>query len=376
MNPTAVAALVCGAAALLRHAAALPLLLRYLARARVSRIPRGPTPPLSLLKPLYGAEPGLEENLVATLRQNYPAFEVLFLHERPEDPARGAARAAAARVPDVPVRFLAGRDDSASNPKVAVLLRGEAEAREEILVASDSDIRPDPLFLRDVANGLAERDLVFFPPVLFGAASAAARLNALFVNVEGFLSILLAGGRFVVGATIGVRREALRAAGGYRAVADRIADDADLGRAFRRAGRPAALARRAARCHAPGGSLREVASQTARWARTVRTAAPLLYLAALPVAFAPVALLAHAIAGGGAPPLLALLLHSLVRASVAAAVEFRFVWDRSLLRAIPLLPLLWIVEPAVWIAGLFGRTVRWRGRTYRVAGGRATLLPR
>ena len=80
-------ALAVGGLAVLRQAVGLALLLRFLRRARVASIPKGPTPPLTLIKPLYGADPGLEENLVATLRQNYPEFEVLFVHERPDDPA-------------------------------------------------------------------------------------------------------------------------------------------------------------------------------------------------------------------------------------------------------------------------------------------------
>jgi hypothetical protein len=59
---------------------------------------------------------------------------------------------------------------------------------------------------------------------------------------------------------------------------------------------------------------------------------------------------------------------------VALLVDFRFCWDRSLVRALPLLPLLWIAEPLNLLAGLAGSTVDWRGRRYKVSGGRATLL--
>jgi cellulose synthase/poly-beta-1,6-N-acetylglucosamine synthase-like glycosyltransferase len=147
----AVVALVAGSAAVLDQAVGFDLLLRYARRARLRAIPKGPTPPLSLIKPLYGADPGLEENLVATLKQNYPEFEVLFVHERPDGPALGAVDAATRAVPDVPVRRLAGRDPDAINPKVAVLVRGEAEARHELVASADSDVRrggPDGRRLR------------------------------------------------------------------------------------------------------------------------------------------------------------------------------------------------------------------------------------
>jgi ceramide glucosyltransferase len=224
-----VAAFVAGIAAALRYAVALPLLFRYLRRARVRAIPKGPTPPLSLLKPVYGAVPGLTENLVASLRQYYPALQVVFVHERPDDPALDSVAAARAMVPDVDAMVLCDRAEDAANPKAAVLIAAHARARHGLVVAADADVRPDPLWLRDVANGLAEGDAVSFVPVTFGARTFWARLVALTFNSEGLLGVIASRGRAVTGATIGVRREALEKIGGYRAVADRIADDYALG---------------------------------------------------------------------------------------------------------------------------------------------------
>jgi ceramide glucosyltransferase len=356
--------------ALLRQLLGILCLARFLRRARVSSIPKGETPPISLLKPLYGEDPGLLENLEATLRQNYPDFEVLFLHERPDDPAAAVADGAMARVPDVPARRILGRDAAAANPKVAVVLRGEAVARFGIVAVADSDVRPDPLYLRDIANGLADADAVSFVPVVFGMRGLWARLGGLLFDTEAVLTVLLGQGRAMTGSTVGIRRDALRKVGGFRAVADRIAEDYSMGVLLRRAGCRVALARRAARLHAPGGGFTETGRQAVRWARTVRTTAPLLYALALPLSTAPLLLLFH----GGATALLLLLLHTLARAAVALLVDFRFCWDRSLVRALPLLPLLWIAEPLNLLAGLAGSTVDWRGRRYKVSGGRATLL--
>ncbi|HEX5136705.1 MAG TPA: glycosyltransferase [Planctomycetota bacterium] len=358
--------------ALLRQAAGLLLLLRYLRRARVASIPKGETPGISILKPLYGDDPGLLENLEATLRQNYPDFEVLFLHERPDDPAIAAADEAMRRVPDVHARRIQGRDAEAANPKVAVVLRGEAVARHGIVAVADSDVRPDPLYLRDIANGLLDAEAVSFVPVVYGMRGFWSRLGGLLFDTEAVLAVLLGRGRVMTGATVGIRREALAKVGGYRAVADRIAEDYGMGVLLRRAGCRLALARRAARLHAPGGGFRETGRHALRWARTVRSAAPLLYALALPLSTAPLLLLLQ----GGPLALTALGLHTAVRAAVALLVDFRFCWDRSLVRALPLLPLLWVLEPLNLLLGLFGSTVDWRGRRYRVRGGRATLLPR
>lgn len=375
MTAFAVGALVLGAVAVLRQAVGLAMALRFARRANPRSIPAGPTPPLSLLKPLYGDEPGLEENLVATLRQNYPEFEVLFVHERADDPALAAADAAMRAVPDVEARKIAGRDADVANPKVAVLVRGEAQARHGILVSADADVRPDPLYLRDVANGLEDADLVSFLPVFFGMRTFWARTVGLLLDTDSLLPLFVADGRVVTGSTIGVRREVLERAGGYRAVADRIADDFELGRAVQRAGGRLALARRPARLFMPGGGLGESVGWGVRWLRTVRSTLPAAYVALLLVAFAPLLLVvALLVSPYPAAALWLLVVHTVGRAAAAALVDLRFCRDGSLLRSLHLLPLLWFLEPAAAVAGAFGGTVLWRGRRYRLRSGRATLL--
>jgi ceramide glucosyltransferase len=375
MEVLALAALIAGSAAAARYVAGLFLLVRYLRRSRLRAIPAGPTPPLSLLKPLHGLEPDLESNLSASLRQNYPGFEVLFLSERADDPAGAVADAVVAEVPDVEVRRLSGLAAGSGNPKAILLSAGQVAARHEILVAADSDVRPDPLYLRDAANALANAEAVSFLPVLFGARGLWARAASLFWNTDGFLTLLLAGGKITNGATIGVRRATLERAGGFLGVATAGADDHALGRALRDAGARPALSRRPARVRAPEDPWRDQLAWVVRRLRVVSSGAPLGWFAFLPPALAPGLLLATALAtphGGAA--LAGLLALTAARGLVAVAVDLRFVWDRSLLGALPLLPLLWVAEPAGWLAGLCGRTFRWRGRRYRLHGGRATLM--
>ncbi len=74
---------------------------RYLCerRAAESRLKERPgfTPPLTLLKPLAGAEPDLEAHLASFFEQDYPAFEILFCARQPNDAGLEIARRVAAR---------------------------------------------------------------------------------------------------------------------------------------------------------------------------------------------------------------------------------------------------------------------------------------
>src|SRR5580658_9377628 len=78
---------------------------RRLALVRMRERP-GFAPPLTLLKPLHGAEHGLEGYLETFFEQDYPNYEILFCTRSPEDAGLAIARTVAARHPEIPVKFL------------------------------------------------------------------------------------------------------------------------------------------------------------------------------------------------------------------------------------------------------------------------------
>ncbi len=314
MSVVAIGALISGGWALLRYALALPRFVRYLRRARITSIPKGPTPPLSLVKSVRGDVPGLEENLVRTLRQNYPDFEVIFAHRKDDEQAVAAIDAARTQVPDVEVR--ASTD-------------GAQERRDPTVWASAS-VRPDPLYLRDAANGLQEGDVVTFPPVLFGLRSLGARLWGLLCDVDFFLILLRWHARVPVSETI-----------------------AGIGPNDTWAPEAAVLARRAARCFVPVMGFGQSLAIVTRWFRRLPYAPS---VSARVSAVAPLLMLATAI---GTPhtawAVAGLAAHTFFRIAIAVVIDFRFCWDRSLVRSLPLLPLLWVYEPLAWIWVWFAR---------------------
>jgi hypothetical protein len=198
------------------------------------------------------------------------------------------------------------------------------------VVLAGPSVVPDPLYLRDVANALASAELVTFVPAHFGMRTLPARLAGLLLDTELLLDAVAGRGRAMTGSTVGVRK-------GVAVL------------------RPA-LARRAERRLSPDAGAADVVAA----ARALRTRG-LRALLGLHVvsSFAPAALLAAPSAAG----LWVLLAHTLVRAAVAAAVDVRFCWDRSLVRSLPLLPLLWVYEPLQLLRASFGRS------------DRATLVP-
>src|ERR1700730_4960740 len=74
----------------------------------VWRLRRGPDgsrslPPVTALKPLCGAEPGLQAHLRSFCRQNYPEFQLVFGVRDAADPACAVVKRLAAELPSIPI---------------------------------------------------------------------------------------------------------------------------------------------------------------------------------------------------------------------------------------------------------------------------------
>jgi ceramide glucosyltransferase len=127
----------------------IALQLYFVRRFMLRPLPRpSRTPAISILKPLCGVDDSLEENLRSFAALDYPDYEVVLGLESATDRAWPIARAIVARWPR---RFRIAFQQGAPgyNPKVNQLITLAREARHDILVVSDSNVRVDPLSERD-----------------------------------------------------------------------------------------------------------------------------------------------------------------------------------------------------------------------------------
>jgi ceramide glucosyltransferase len=329
--------------------------------------PSGPRPPVTVLKPLCGDEPGLLDNLRSFAQQDYPTFQLVFGVRDAADPALAAVETLRAEYPEADIAVVVDATRAGINLKVANLLNMMPFARHDLIVIADSDARARPGYLQTVAATLARPGVGLVTCLYVGRPQGGlwSRLLAMGMNHAFVPSALVARalGRAdgCFGATMALERGTLGAIGGLGILADKLADDYALGEAVREQGLAIAVSPLPVdvTAHEPG--LGSLFRHELRWQRTVATVAPFAHAASIvtqPVALASAATLCDPSVG-----LPVLAASALVRLWEVRAEERTLGLEPAPPWLIALRDLLSLAE---YLAAACGRSVTWRGRHFRV----------
>lgn len=336
---------------------------RYLS---VPRPPVGKTRPMSVLKPLYGQDEGLEENIRSFFEQNYSSFEILFAVHRADDPA--------VAVVEKLQREYAGRSESRlivtgespiPNAKAHSLQLLVAEARHGLLAMSDSDVRVTPDFLKHLAGEFEEPNvgLVTCPYRAAAGHSLWSRLEAIGMNTEflgGVLvSRLLEKMKFALGPTLAVRRDVLEEMGGFEYLRDFLAEDFVMGQRAAQLGYEVVLSSYVVEHRIGSQPMRKNIGHRLRWARSTRRSRPAGYWGQIFTYPLPIALLFCAVQANAWP---AGAVTIILRSLAAWATAARVLHDPLTREQWWLLPLQDVLGFLIWIGGFWGNRIVWRDR--------------
>jgi ceramide glucosyltransferase len=322
--------------------------------------------PVSILKPVHGRDPHFYEAIRSHALQDYPQYEILFGIGRADDPAAEDIRRLIAEFPARQIRLIVA-STKMPNAKAGVLADLAAQAQYPLLLINDGDITVDPDYLRQV-TALLDRPGAGLITCLYRAQSEnlPGRWEALGVATEFAPSVLVArmlgSVEFALGSTMLLRAEDLRRIGGFAAIGDYLADDYQLGRAIRSLGLRVIFAPAIVETHLGGATWGEVWRHQLRWSRAIRVSRPGGYYGYLVTHATFWSLIA--IAAGAWPIGLAALA---IRMLAGIWVGWGVLRDSAALRRAWWIPFRDLGGFAIWLCGLFGNTVEWRGARMRLS---------
>jgi ceramide glucosyltransferase len=339
---------------------------------RREREPSDTQPPVTLLVPLHGAEPLLEENLRAFAEQDYPDLQLVLGVARADDPALPIAQRVAAALPERRIDIDVGEVSGARNPKLANVLSMMRLVRNATLILADSDTRVDRDYVRAVTAPLAQPEIGAVTCLFAGVPDGtfSAQLGAMFMNEQfipaALVDRMLGPLRHCFGPTNAFRAAVLESIGGFDALAPHLADDFMLGHKIAGRGLRVVISKYVIRTMVSDSTLQVLWDHELRWHRTIRGLQPLGYAGLFLTFPVPLALLAYMLAPR----------RRTAGAVLATAVLARIALQRVAARALGVPPAaLWMIPArdtfglAVWARGLTGHNVRWRGAPLQMADG-------
>ena len=348
--------------------------LRFARRKR--REEREPTdflPPVSVLKPLHGSEPDLEENLRRFFDLEYPEYELLFCARHAEDSGLQLAQRIAAEHPAVRARFLTCGEPQFPNAKMWSLAVLAQAAEYETLVTSDADARVSRDYLRRMMQELADpsRELASCLYVGRTTGGFAAQLDAVGKSVEMTAGVLVAdmiegGTRFALGVSMALRRGAFAKAGGYEDLGQYYAEDFVLGQRLAAAGYGVRMANYVMRLMVMPQGLRGSFRDQLRWMKSTRRSRPAGHLGTGLTYAVPFGVLGLTWGILGGHPLLGLLwlLATCVNRWAMAAVVLWAIEDEQAGKPTLIYPLRDLLGFAVWVASYMGSKMHYHGGAY------------
>ncbi len=361
--------------------AGLGILFALIGWAAVIRFARRASPrtadtcqAVTVLKPLHGDEPLLEDALATVFAQDYPNFQIVFGVQNQADPALAVVDRLRARFPSVQVDVVVDTTQHGRNRKVGNLMNMLRVARHDVLVIADSDVHVTADWLDRLVAALLQPGVGLATAVYTGMPAsrvAVTRLGATQIThclLPGALIARGLGRQDCFGSSMALRRETLTRLGGFRMLVDHLADDAVLGRLVRAEGLKVALAAVLPATTVPETRLASLWYHELRWARTMRALEPVGFAGSVvqyPLFWAAIA----AVTSGGAIWAIGLF----ILAWTIRALAVRGI-DGTLGLAIPspvwLLPLRDALFVAILAVSFVGNKVEWRGHVLDADNGR------
>jgi ceramide glucosyltransferase len=343
-------------------------------------------PPVSVLKPLHGTEPGMERNLETFFEQDYPDFELLFCARFETDEGLLLAERVGQRYPHVSAKFVTCGEPKPKfhNAKVYSLAKLNSVAKNDLFITADAVVRVEKNYLQRMVQTLKDPHTALASCVYLGTASGpkggddprfATQLDAVGKSVEMTSGVLVAdmieGTKFALGATMATRRQSFEAVGGFDELGQFYADDFVLGNRLAGQGKGVMMATHIIRLMVQDSPFWLSFRNQLRWMQSTRRSRPWGHFGSGLTFAMPFGILGlcwgllsgHALLG------VSWLLAMVVNRWLQAGAILSVLGDPDRLYSALIYPLRDLLGFALWVGSYGGENFYYRGKVYKLKEG-------
>ena len=331
-------------------------------------------PSVTILKPIYGLDPDMLDNLRSFCQQDYPQYQVIFGIQDKNDPAFSIVEEITKEFSKSDVSYIISTERHGTNHKVSNLINMCPYVKHEYILIADSDMRVSKNFLTQVISPFSDTKIGAVTCLYNGIAKdkIASKLNAMFINnwflPSVLISRILQPIKYCLGATMIVKRSILKKIGGFESLSNHLADDYILGKLISNFGYKIHLSDYIVENIVEEASFKNLILHELRWARTLKRIEPLAYA----LTFLTDSLVLSIFAGITLfittesfillclPIVITLSLRVLLHNSANKMINSKRVSE------IWLIPLRDILSFCIRIISYIGNSVRWRNNTFVV----------
>jgi len=340
-------------------------------------------PPASIVKPVRGLDHEAYENFASFCRLDYPVYEVVFAVSDMSDPVIPVIEKLCSEFPAVSIRLITNVPRVGTSDKVNNLCQLAQNAKYDLLVMSDSDVRVEADYLRQVTAPFADPKVgavtAFYKSRTSG--SLASNLDALGMYMDSAPAALVAKkieGRlgFAFGWTMATSKKHLAEIGGWEALVNHHSEDFELGKRIALCGHRVVLMAKPVYMVFSKEKFSEYFHRELRWSIALKSARPSGYWGLLFTHGLPWALVGAAAGLLIRSPLIAasyLFAYLFLRVAMTWLTGTWGLGDRKLYKVMWLVPVRDAISFVVWLAGFFAEKIVWRGLEYRLHEGQ--LIP-
>jgi ceramide glucosyltransferase len=340
-------------------------------------------PPVSIVKPVRNLDREAYKNFASFCRLDYPNYEIVFAVADRDDPVIPVIQKLQQSFPMCSIRLVTAVANLGANSKVNNLCQLVQEAKHELIVMSDSDVRVEPDYLRNVVAPFSDPRVGVVTALYRGVSGRGlvSALDDLGMYTDSAPAALVARKlegkmRFAFGWTMATTKKVLSEIGGFESMVNHHSDDFELGNRISELGYRVELMRKPVDMILPDESFGEFLKHELRWSIGLRNVRPLGYVGMLLTHGLPWTLLAVALAaasGWGGVAIAYAFAYLILRLGVVWTTAVWGLGDSQIAGKLWLVPLHDAISFVVWVGGFFSNKIVWRGSVYRVRKG--LLIP-